>query len=1369
MPEHDEEIEPQPDQPEAPLPAEVQSEEVTAPPAGDRDGGGDGGETEPAAELDAQGQGISDESATEDHTDELRDEEALLSGDSPEEGARTLFQNDRTISDSLLQIGQLSVEISARQAHLFTAPNALLERAREVFVPPVGLSAQRENELLASSGRIFAVYGAQFSGKLTTCLHLAMTLREKVKARKILFYRHPLEGSIPLVHHAQTISLPDYAVVIPEEPLEDEVAGMDRWDLSLHSILEERKSYLLLRTDDPIRFVDRRVTWIDSRVEDLETVFAKHLAYYLRQRFGDRNSEAIDFVQQWKSRWTDVSDLLEYPSQVDRFCSLLVEQKIDIKREDLRLIAIDAAWPPAVAPGETLEWFRKLKPNQRLFALLLSLFQGLPRDLVEEIYVKSVICLRDDGVANLQDPRELSFRDLLEAVKASEKGLVGDQAEEEGGGDGGILFDRRLFGEVALLEVENHLPLLRSLRDPFIKMIERYSEAEYWQVRKALAEALGRIGAWRFDELFAIVDQLVRSPFLGAQVMAGSVLGLAFGSDPHVLLARGRKLDAWIESGDPEQMFIAGTALWRVFDSFSSRTKSEGGFASEEKIQCALFRILLKLVERAGRFSEEARAKAMRIAKETSGNSRLAEHRFHEIIWGWRQKNIASVAYALRMIARVAPAVVVRHIKTWNQEKERTNNLRIALSLATEQIFLQEAAGRGLPAMDRLNHLVELVKFIFSSLTEHRRAVVPMMRALANWCRETEARKCVERHLLEIANGADRAASQALRVAIAEHWLEETDPEVQKLGKALISRSVAVEGFPSELPGVNRCLLLVDASLEAFNLEAPKLATYLRQLLEAVVDVTVFPLGSTEPLREGVDGEALGAQPIVSARAKLMMPALELQEMARVSSVLALSWGDIVDLEDSLSSSWAGRLLVATAGSKKDHSGKASQIVLSMEDRFSDSDLVTIELQLNLLRARQLAAMPPILWRSHLTEDLRVDLDDRGALEKELRVRIAALQDPESMAKPSASRLILCALLWLGLEDLSACCSLLKRWLPQEDRSKDSALFPASLLRVFGEAGACMLFRLFACADPFPHPESHSILFSLADRLVDLGWSSLSVVLFALRCWLEDENWRSSLISGEHRSWLQTWLGRVAETHHGELNAFLEVWRAPLESRLFTRAGAPPAAVLARADEMALKIALARSAPLPPLSKGRRYGIIVVGSDCDAEPLRWCLSELAARVVKQGKGIWEDLVWLVYRCGRSRPTIIVDVSEEEVDRTGYPGLLFRGDEGQYPELLVPLLTLHDPALVRFVLLLHTLPILDELDLALSPWPRLLHAYPALEVEARVRRRGTREGPEVEKEVEQRARFILQELVRSHSHQSTASDSSGEHGLPEREA
>jgi len=1355
MHENDERRESQPDRPEAsqePLPAEVRAEKVTAPPTGDGDGGG----AELSDESDAQDQGNLDGATTEDHTDGVREEEAPPLGDFREEGTGILFQNDRTTSDSLLQIGQVFVEISARQAHLFTVPNEFLERAREVFVPPVGLSAQRERELLASPGRIFVVHGPQLSGKLTTCLHLAMMLREKERARKILFYRHPLEGSIPLVHHAQTISLPENAVLIPEKSLEDEVGGVDRWDLSLHSILEERKSYLLLRTEGPIRrFGDSHATWIDGRVEDLEAVFEKHLEYYFRQKFGDWHSET-DFVQQWKNRWTDVSDLLDYPSQVDRFCSLLGELQVDVERKDLRLIAKEASRPPAVAPGETLTWFRKLKPNHRLFALLLSLFQGLPRDLVEDIYVKSVICLRDGGVANLCDPRELSFRDLLEAVKASEQGVFGDQAKEDGG-EGGILFDDRLSGEMALLEVGNHLPLLRSLRDPFIEMIERYSDAEYWQVRKALAEALGRIYAWRFSELFATVDRLVQSPFLGAQVMAGNVLGLAFGSDPRVLLARERKLDTWIESGDPEQMFIAGAALWRVFDSFSSRTTNEKVLTSEEKTQNALFRILFKLIKHSGRFSNDSRKKAMRIAKETSSNARRAQHRFHEIIWGWRQKNLASVAYALRMIVRVDPAVVVRHIRKWSQEEEQKESLRTALSLATEQIFLQEAGVRGLPSMDRLGHLVDLVRFVFSSVSEHRETLEPMMRTLAAWCKEKEPRECVERILLEIANGADRSASQALRVAIAEYWLEESDAEVQKLGTALISRSVAIEGFPSELPEVNRCLLLVDASAEAFNMDAPKFVAHLKQLLEAVVDVVVFPLGSTEALKESADGSTLLTQPIVSARPRLMMPALELQEMAKVSSVLALSWGDIVDLEDSLSSSWASRLLVATTDSKRDRSGKESQIVLSMDGRISDSDLAAIELQLNLLRARQLAAMPPILWRSHLAERLRVDLDDRSALERALQKKVAALGDPKSIAEPSASRLILCALLWLGLEDITACCSLLERWLPEDARSEDSQPSSGSLLRVFGEAGSCMLFRLFACADPLPRPESHSTLFSLADRLVDLGWSSVSVVLFALRCWLEDEGWRTRLMGGEHRDWLQIWLGRVAERHHTELNGFLEYWRAPLESRLLPQAGAPPAAVLALADEMALKIALARSAPLPPLSEGRWYGVIVVGSDCDDEPLRWKLSELATQVVEQGKRQWNDLVWLVYRCGRSRPTIIVN--QEDVDQAGSPERLFRKDEAQHPELLVPLLSLHNPALVRFVLLLQTRPILDELDLASTAWPGLLHAYSVPELEARVRRTLTWEKSEVKKETEQKARFIIQELVRSHPLQSTLADSS----------
>ena len=1193
----------------------------------------------------------------------------------------------------------------------FEVDPELLRRVAAVFVPPAGLDPAREASLLRSEARIFVVYGERLTGKLTTCLHLSLALQEREPSLRICFYRHPRGTAVPFVHHAQTgglratagrgweSALATSTVFIPELPLEEEVAGIDDWELSLAGILASRGSYVVLRSERPFEpRADRPAQAIDAHVADLEAVFAHHLDYYLRPRSGGTPGDLPPGIHQ---RWAEVADLVHFPAEVDTFCLRLSAGEPTPSRGELRRAAEEAVRHHRDESAEARAWFRGLgspEPlNLRLFALLLGLFEGLPTDVVEEIYVKSVASLREEaGLKELRDPRVTSFGELLELVGAREQELVvaeGQAADEE---IVAVFYGKRSYGQEALRQLSYHRPMLRSLAQPFIELIELYSGREHWRIRRTVAEALGRIGAWHSTELFAIVDRLARSERPGVRVVAGNVLGQAVGDNPQAL--RHRKLNAWIESGHPDQMFLAGAALWRVFESSARATADRS--SADVKGEQELFRLVRKLIDRSGRFGGNARALAVRFAGRSSRDPGEAEHARQELLRSWHRRNIESAALALQMMARVDAAAVVLHLKEWSGEESRDASLRRALDIAMQQIFVHEWNEGGMPPLPRVEVLLELVPLILGAPAEHRRAVAPMMRTLAAWSETADGRERVSRTLLDLANTAARQTGGALRLAIAEHWLEETSAEVQRLGGVLIARSVATEGFPCELPGASRCLLVVDTTAAALDAQAPRLAAWLEQLVGALVDVEVVTLSSTAPAEPAAAGAARLSGVVPRAQPRLVMPLLEQRRAAEVSSVLVLAWGPLLDLDDARESSWGGRLLVVNAGSR----GRGARRGDGTAVELYGTDLGEIELHLNLLRARQLAAMPADRWRGQLRREL-LDPPNHRALEAALRARVLAFGDLSSIESSSETRLVLSAVLWLALEDLGACCELIERWLEEGTTTPG-----CSLLAVMGQASASMLFRLFACADPLPNAATHARLFALAGPLVDRGWSGVGVVLFAIRRWLEDESWRAALLDDAQRLPLHGWLQKVAARYHRELAASVEVWRAPLDPAIFTCTGETPTAVVALADEMSVAVDAARSAVAPPpLVDGRCYALLVVGADRRRERLRRRLADLAAAVAVQGHERLGAPVWLLYRCGRARPRLIVE-RVDEASGDHFVERLFAADEAQRPPLLAPLLETQRPAEVGFVLILATEPLLDEADLAAGPWPRLLHRY-----------------------------------------------------------
>ncbi|MCH8149795.1 MAG: methyltransferase domain-containing protein, partial [Planctomycetes bacterium] len=316
-------------------------------------------------------------------------------------------------------------------------------------------------------------------------------------------------------------------------------------------------------------------------------VIKEHLEYCPRE--GDVFQDD-EFWDQIKGHMNDkfirdkLCTRLENPVQVSRYFRRLSQRRIRAEGEqvgaELEKLADEVT---STDRSVVKKWFRdEMKPNERLYALLIRLFDGLNGFAIHDLYTSAVRNLRaererPEGAEvvrtkglDLKDDREVGLEELRENmhVIARENGDV-------------LEFDPPIYAREVDLQIDSYRPLLWTVMEGTVfDWICQYRAPQYWELRRLLGRAIGRLGIHEWGRLRQLLEKLA----CHAHGAIASVPGYAL----EVIIQRGgphedtnklgyipQMLREWVDSGDPDMMWATAAVIWRFYEALVEAAEGE--------------------------------------------------------------------------------------------------------------------------------------------------------------------------------------------------------------------------------------------------------------------------------------------------------------------------------------------------------------------------------------------------------------------------------------------------------------------------------------------------------------------------------------------------------------------------------------------------------------------------------------------------------------------------------------------------------------------------------------------------------------------------------------------------------------------------
>lgn len=1176
-------------------------------------------------------------------------------------------------------LGDLRREQHAREEGDVALSEVLVEERRWVqraFVKPCHYPEQWQRAHETGS-RVFVVYGLEHAGKYTCALYLGMDLLKAagLSEMQLILYEPSKSDIRSLPVFARHNRLGKKTVYIVRDAFENGVQLTDLCEPVLQAVntaLGSNDNYLILTVTAADRpHVD--APQVDAKVA-MGIVFEHYLGLYETDgMFGPVFPELLDTVRAHKP---EIATNLTWPFHARSFGLLLKTLGPEATVDDILQCARQAG---RVDRQRAQAWFAGLPTNNaRLYAMLVALFGGIDRFQLDEIYTAVVQWLRKDGVL-LDDPRQTSLARLLEEI-----GAVVEAKQ--------VRFSDADYARQVEVEIDNNHHLLWSLKDVILGWAREYSAPEYWELRRNLGAAIGRLGIYHLDKLRTVLNDLAHDDNGGIVAVAGYALDAVCRRGPRYQAFALDLLESWVKSGHPRLMWAAGLSIWRVYDGLLEMARASGPTEDAQNAREALGRareILTHLTDRFDDFADGAKA-AVVAAVLAAGNGQLSlaevRRRAQEELDRWAEKMARSILHAIRRIALSDALGMVELVGTW-LGKEKGSNLRGIGLLAAYQLFDENTGKDVRPLADRHGPLLKLAGPVLSTDDE---IVDAMLAAFGSWLNDPEWEERIFAALLPLVNEGGTLKAVVLRAGLSRNWLEHEEPAARRLAQALISRSYLMDGYPADLPGHSRGLLLVDASREGrLNRSAARLGRALYQRLDSALDLDVAHLGGSLSLARPGDQPETATLQSAYPRSRLLMPPLEHWRGEGVKLALALTWGPIADLEDLVGSPWNGCLLVADLGHGT--TWPAGQVAHRFNPSGMENDPDEIELWWRAHLARLLAARPAETWHMALAPYYSdVDLASPDALAASLEGQAAQLDDVRAaLPRPDVARTLTAALLYLAAADLSYCVYLLGKWLANGG--------PAGRL---AQAGGKMLFRVYGEALPTPIAAKTATLLELVPALAAAeGAAALPAILDAVRHWAADRDWQVRLLSRPNGgpAELSRMVDALPATARETLRTTLDHWIKPdgegdEDTRHF---------LACLAERLITRLDLACKQPMPDLADGHRYGLLVVDTQGDAETVRRRLTLADALLKGMIGSTWETTCAVLCRLGDSCPLVAPGDKLQAADlaSTNLPAR---------PRLLGPLLESLRPAQAAFVLLLADDVVLDGEDWPDTDWgPRIV--------------------------------------------------------------
>ncbi|MEL6896976.1 MAG: hypothetical protein AAFP90_12795, partial [Planctomycetota bacterium] len=450
-----------------------------------------------------------------------------------------------------------------------------LERNRDLFHYPPAYRAFRETEQsqqgFAPSRQIILIEGHRNTGRYSCALNIAIALTER------------RDGESCFLVDSQQSSLEDFlnqskdlhpgGVYIARESLGHHLASGDVNGELLDIVSKQLKSFdafLIVTTPvlgDARSELSQHLLVLELPPVSEQPFLAGVIDSYLK--YHKERAEIEGSTNRWKRLTValdavgeEVAGDLHNPVQVNalflrvRHCHQLPGNTVELQQW-----LIETARQIGQRDRVRIrDWFRGLTMNQKLFAMLVTLFDGVTHHDIHDLYSNAVQQLLPLELEGLHDDRQLGTEELYESLHLALD--LDSQTLEFTGPD---------FADEIDQQIESYRRLLwTALTNTIAEWAVAFVGHDQEHPRRCLGRVLGRLGLRDRDRLYRLLDQFARHRDGAVASIAGYALQYIVGRggrdrDVDTTNTIDEKLGEWIHSRDPNCMWTAAFAIGSIY------------------------------------------------------------------------------------------------------------------------------------------------------------------------------------------------------------------------------------------------------------------------------------------------------------------------------------------------------------------------------------------------------------------------------------------------------------------------------------------------------------------------------------------------------------------------------------------------------------------------------------------------------------------------------------------------------------------------------------------------------------------------------------------------------------------------------------
>ena len=467
----------------------------------------------------------------------------------------------------------------ARVRNTFVAPTGYVEFIDRVFV-----SGCEPRQLLSSDKRIWLIAGRRRSGLSATAIRLAIELMEIDQAVAAWYYE---DSDLSLQDVVAEANLPENSVLIFDDVFQHgrmRTESLLRYEGSVNAELRRRKLWFIFTLPEPSE----------------EFASNKLIGAFPCLLTGQPHIPAV-FIRLVETEYPE-ADCPEWHGRLKQllcdhqaaFAEPTTAADIDywfrMHRDNPAELARWIATRGYEQVTRVQDWFDRLPNlNYKLYALLVALLRGPNARLVDDLYQRAVVRLRQDGMGGPElfiDPRSISTQTLDVALRLRRRSGYVDFADGRYAGEAKHQIGN--YPKLLMPIVEDFLTIMQMLGAAYRsehrrqKMLGRLSDGEtaghttqlreqvkerigeLLNARELVASALVQISLPDLEQLRQYLDAFARDDELYVVMAARDALAYLVQHTEHCGYVL-EILEEWSQSKDFVLMWACAAAISRVY------------------------------------------------------------------------------------------------------------------------------------------------------------------------------------------------------------------------------------------------------------------------------------------------------------------------------------------------------------------------------------------------------------------------------------------------------------------------------------------------------------------------------------------------------------------------------------------------------------------------------------------------------------------------------------------------------------------------------------------------------------------------------------------------------------------------------------